>query len=282
MSYMHIKDLYRAKGILEFRHVWASEKIHGTSAHIFWTRDQTLQISSGGTTPDEQSEFMRNINTVELRQRFSRMGADVRVYGEAYGGSLMDMAATYGPQVRFVAFEVQQKGIWLSMPDAAAVVKELGLEFVAHELISTDLASLDAFLYADSVQAVRNGMGAGHKREGIVLHPPFEASFGDGERIVAKYKRPEFSETETVRPLDSEKLGVLEDAEAIAREWATSMRLAHVLDGLEKPYNISMTRKVIAAMTEDIMRESAGQIVDSKEARSAIARRTSELFKARL
>ena len=41
------------------------------------------------------------------------------------------------------------------------------------------------------------------------------------------------------------------------------------------------TGKVIAAMVEDVTREAAGEIVDSKEARKAIGARAAKLFKQR-
>jgi hypothetical protein len=34
MGYAHINNLYKDQEILIFKHVWALEKIHGTSAHI--------------------------------------------------------------------------------------------------------------------------------------------------------------------------------------------------------------------------------------------------------
>ena len=38
MGYLHVPNLYRpeAQAILEFKRLYALEKIHGTSAHIQW------------------------------------------------------------------------------------------------------------------------------------------------------------------------------------------------------------------------------------------------------
>ena len=46
--------------------------------------------------------------------------------------------------------------------------------------------------------------------------------------------------------------------------------------GMEK------VRDVITAMTEDVIREAKGEIVDTPEARKAIGKKTAEVFKARL
>ena len=75
---------------------------------------------------------------------------------------------------------------------------------------------------------------------------------------------------------------VLKEAEAIANEWVTEMRLTHVLDKLPKDINIEGTATVIKAMREDVLREAKGEIVESKEALSAIGKNTAMLFKARL
>jgi flagellar biosynthesis component FlhA len=79
---------------------------------------------------------------------------------------------------------------------------------------------------------------------------------------------------------DPAKLAVLEAAEAIAAEWVTPTRLEHVLDKLGE-VTIADTRTVIAAMVDDVVREAAGEIVDSKEARKAIGAMTARLFKKR-
>lgn len=38
MGYMHIDNLYKDARVLSFKHVYALEKIHGTSAHIYGQR----------------------------------------------------------------------------------------------------------------------------------------------------------------------------------------------------------------------------------------------------
>jgi hypothetical protein len=41
-------------------------------------------------------------------------------------------------------------------------------------------------------------------------------------------------------------------------------------------------RDVLSEMQADVLREGAGEIVDSREARTAISKRTAELFKRQL
>ncbi len=67
-------------------------------------------------------------------------------------------------------------------------------------------------------------------------------------------------------------------ASAIADEWVTPMRLEHVLQRVPAD-DMSAAPKVIAAMVEDVYREGKGEVVESREATTAIGRKTAELLK---
>lgn len=282
MGYRHIENLYRpdAQVILLFKECWALEKIHGTSAHVAW-RDGQVHYHSGG---EKNSRFVGLFDHEALTAAFTALGHDhVVVYGEAYGGSQQKQAHRYGDQLRFVAFEVQIGDSWLSVPNAHDVSTKLGIEFVFYKKVSTDLASLDAERDAPSEQAVRNGITTPQTREGVVLRPLVEMTTSNGERVMAKHKRDEERETATPRKVvDPSQLQVLADAEAIALEWVTDTRLEHVLDKIPQPHDMPQMPVVIKAMVEDVLREGSGEIVDSKEARQAISKRTVTLFKARI
>ena len=55
--------------------------------------------------------------------------------------------------------------------------------------------------------------------------------------------------------------------------------LLFVLDKLKIDKDMKHITKVIEAMREDIYREAKGEIIESKEASSAISKKTVELFK---
>lgn len=277
MAYMHIDNLYKSQAILQFRECYALEKIHGTSAHISW-KDGHVSLSSGGEKADRFAELF-DLET--LAAAFEAIGhPDVVVFGEAYGGKQQGQSWRYGKELKFVAFEVKVDETWLSVPNAADVVSKLGLEFVHYEIVSTDLPSLDAQRDAPSMQAIRNGMGDNKRREGVVLRPVTEFRDHRGNRIICKHKRDEERETKTPRQvIDPNRQVVLTQAGAIADEWVTPTRLAHVLDKIEGEKGIERMREVIASMVEDVRREASGEIVESREACAAIARKTSELFR---
>jgi hypothetical protein len=264
---------------LEFKRVYALEKIHGTSAHINWNNGK-LSFSSRGAT---HSAFVALFDEEYLRTRFTEVGCEkVRIYGEAYGGKLQGMRNTYGPDLKFVVFEVQIDGYWLDVPTAEAFAKSFNLEFVAYDLVSTDTDTLTAERNKPSVQAARNGCGSDKKREGIVLRPPIELTKNNGERLMAKYKNDDFAETKTPRSIDVDKQQLLTEAKEIADEWVTEMRLTHVLDKNPQVCSIENMRELLNAMVEDIRLESTGEIVLSVAAIRAINSATAVMFKRRL
>lgn len=280
MGYLHIDNLYKDQRILMLRECFALEKIHGTSAHIAW-RDGRVQFHSGG---EKHERFVALFDEAALGAAFTAIGHPlIVVYGEAYGGSQQAQKWRYGEPLRFVAFEVQVGESWLSVPNAHDVTTKLGLQFVHYARVSTDLAALDAERDAPSEQARRNGIEGDKAREGVVLRPLEEMRDQRGNRIMAKHKRDEARETNTPRKVvDPSQIKVLRAAGEIAIEWVTPTRLEHVLDKLGPDVGIERMRDVIAAMTEDVLREGAGEIVDSREARAAIGKKTAEAFKARL
>jgi len=280
MGYAHIENLYKDKNILLFKECYALEKIHGTSAHIAWN-EGNLTLFSGGV---KYELFTKLFDHEVLKAGFEKMGhKKACIYGEAYGGKCQGMSATYGKELRFVAFEVSINNCFVNVPTAEAIVTNtFGLEFVSYERMPCTIEALNEAKEKPSVQAKRNGIEGDKKREGIVCRPLVEAFlFGGTKRVICKHKNDDFMETGTPRPVlgDEDKLIVLESATKIADEWVTEMRLKHVLDKLSCPMDVSSISEVISAMQEDIEREGEGEIVMTPDARKAIGRKTAVLYK---
>lgn len=277
MGYLHINNLYKARDVLLFKEVYALEKVHGTSAHIKLA-DGALTFFPGG---ESRANFEALFDPVALLAGMGALGSpEVTVYGEAYGGKCQRMSHTYGDALRFIVFDVQIGDTWLDVPAMDRVATNLGLEVVPWTRVVADVEALNFQRDAPSIVAERRGCGV-KPREGIVVRPLLEVSTGDG-RVIAKHKGAAFEERATPPKADAGKLEVLAQATAIADEWVTPMRLSHVCDKLPANIGPECTKLVIDAMVEDVLREAAGEIVDSKEARSAIGKRTAQLFRARL
>lgn len=288
MGYRKIENLYRNKEILLFKQCHALEKVDGSSSHVKYdSTTDNLTFFSGCAKHDQ---FVALFNQEELLTKFRKNAEDfprnkITIYGEVYGGKIQGRSKTYGPDMKFIAFEVLINDDWMSVPVAHRFAEKFGFEFVHYEIIDTTEEAINAAMMADSVQAVRNGMGPGHMREGVVLRPLIELIHPNGGRIICKHKRPEFSErVHTPKINDPEAMKLLEDAKEIVEEWCVPMRLVHVLDALKASGvvtdpDMKDTNKIIAGMLEDVTREAAGEIVDSKEMRKALSQKTVVLFK---
>lgn len=289
MGYLHIENLDRPKGqrMLLFREVYALEKVFGTSACVSW-RHGALRLSSGGA---DRSEFLKFFDQDRLASGFRRLGRDaVDAHGEAYGGKEQGQSGRYGNELRFISFDVMIEGSWLAVPAAHQLSESLGLEFVPYQKVTTDMDALRALRDAPSEVAKRRGIEKPVDREGLVLRPLIELRANDDERLIAKFKGRMFSERKTFQdsPDGAQRTQALSDAEAIAEEWVTEMRLTHVLQHLRASHlafpgwQVSDCARVATEIVADVLREAEGEVVASKEAERAIKRRAATLFQARL
>jgi len=285
MGYLRIPNLYADDSILYlFKEVYASEKIHGTSAHCTWKKGR-LSFFSGGA---KHTTFVSLFNQEDLAERFAALGHDeetsIEVYGEAYGGKMQGMSQTYGPSLRFVAFDVKIGGCWLSTPKAEEVVKSLGLEFIHYVRIPTTLEAVDGERDAESVQAIRNGVGPGKMREGVVLRPLEEMTRNNGKRIIAKHKRDEFRESASPQPKPGQNKEATTKIKAYVAEYVVNMRLQHVLDKINPPVtDMTRAKEVINAMYADLIREEPpSKAMDTRVLFKHIAHQTVLLLKQHL
>lgn len=285
MGYLHIQNLSKNGTILLFRECYALEKIHGTSAHVSFNAEKDrVGFFSGGAS---HTVFTALFDEAKLYEGFKALGhPTIQVFGEAYGGSMQKMKHVYGDKLRFVAFDVKIGDTWLEVPNAEDVAKKLNIDFVPWDLVKAEVSVLDEVRRRPSRQAKKNGVPGEHLPEGVVLRPLVEMTDHRGERIIVKYKNPEFSERESGRDTiaDPGKALELANADAVATEWVTPMRLTHVLDKLrlEAP-SLKDIPRVNVAMLEDVGREGAGEVdVTVKTVKQAIGARTVKLYKERL
>ena len=311
---MKIQNLYKYQDILMFKECYAMEKIHGTSAHISFKKTRIpdgvsflfhktyaftvrtepsfinnkkipgytdcyeIKFFSGG---EKHSKFITLFDSEALTKVFAEnVDCDeMTIFGEAYGGKQQGMSHTYGKELKFIVFDVKIGHVWLDVPKTHKLATKFGLEFVHYVKCTTDMQQLNFFRDTPSVQAIRNGCGDSKLREGVVLRPLIEVRKNNGSRVIAKHKNENFSEVRTPRQVDTKKLQVLEEAEAIANEWVTPNRLKNLLSHMN-PDEIDMknTPKVIKAMIDDVKIEGEGEIEWGKPVRHAVGKRTAKLF----
>lgn len=284
MGYAHINNLYRPEGqeILLFKECYAMEKVHGTSAHIRWDESEG---GIGFFSGEQQANFEKLFDHKFLTEQMASVSPKFTVYGEAYGGKVQGMKDTYGPDLRFIAFDVKiGDHTFLSIPDAAGVAASLALEFVPYERTSTDVERLDKLRDAPSVVAAWRGTGENKEREGIVVRPIIELRKNNGERICAKHKGAKFAELASTPRVSSTPMEVIQEAQKVAEQFVTEMRLTHVLDKLPGVFEggLQSIPRVIGAMLEDVLREGKGEFEENSKVKGEISRRTVLLYRRRL
>lgn len=297
MGYMHIENLNKNDEVLMFKKVWATEKVHGTSAHVAWDPEhKEIKYFSGGASHEEFSKLFDDEFVERFKKFVSERGegdTDVVVYGEAYGGKMQGMSATYGKKLRFIVFEVRIGNNWLSFDQVVLIARELQLDCVPGEVIDCTEEELRRVRGLPSEVAVMCGCGDntdryGNKpplREGIVIRPLIELRKNNGGRIIAKFKNADFSERNSRRDADypSEKVRERLASQEAAKEWVTTARLEHVMDAIHlTDPKIQDIKTLIPAMVEDVLREAKDEVVDSSAFRRAVGGITINLFKKRL
>jgi len=294
MGYLHINNLSKDGRILQlFKRVYACEKVHGTSAHVRFAGGKIYFFSGG----EKHETFVNIFNAADLQKGFEwafpEPPTKVVVYGEAYGGKMQGMSGTYGTRARFIAFDMAINDRWLQVEHAKHLAESLGLEFVAFNLVECTQEALDHERDIPSRIGVLNAQRDGvvdyvpKPAEGVVIRPTIELDYRPGDRIIAKHKRSDFSERKSKSDtnLNPDKALELATAEAVAEEFVTEMRLSHVVDHLKGDLGRELTfadiPEVIDAMMEDVLREGAGEVENTKPNRKAIGNATAKMLKMR-
>lgn len=270
---MHIENLYRVPELLE---CYALEKVHGTSSHIAYRQGKVLFHAGGVSHQNFVDLFNEGFLVQKFQEKFLETD-EVGIYGESFGGKLQGMSETYGKELRFLAFDVKINGKWLDVPAAEGLAGEFGIGFVPYERGPLCLSWLDEQRDKPSLVAVPSDKF--QMREGIVIRPIHEMFYKDGSRVITKHKRPEFRETKSVRHVEvsAEEAQKWADAEAIAEEWVTPMRLQHVLQRV--PFNSPKDiGNIIREMMEDVKREGGGEFEWSKDIGKFVGKYTVKLL----
>lgn len=113
-------------------------------------------------------------------------GRNAVIYGEGYGGKIQKGSSTYGPEQRFIAFDVMVDGVYWSETAYRNVCGALGID--SAPLI--DICSI-----GDMIEKCRNGIKSSFgdfEAEGVVGRPPVELLDSRGNRIITKMKCRDF------------------------------------------------------------------------------------------
>jgi hypothetical protein len=184
-----------------------------------------------------------------------------------------------GNEVKFIVFDIYLNNKFLNVQSAEDITKMLGLEFVHYNKILCTIPNLNNERDKPSIQAKRNSIIGNRIREGIVIRP-IEESTIDGNRIIFKHKRIEFSETNQYRDLGYE-LRIQSNINDIVEDWVNEERIRHILDKIHVIINKDNHKvskqnlpMILNNICEDIKREGTDEIVWSLQLEKAIKKKT--------
>jgi len=166
-----------------------TEKVDGTNIRVMFDGEK---ITFGGKTDNAQipTQLLNNLNGLFLPQidTFQENFADgVCLYGEGYGGKIQKAGSTYGPEQRFVLFDVKIGDWWLFRSDVEQIADQLSCDVVP--IIS--YGNL-----AEMVEIAREGFNSqwgDFIAEGIVARPVVELKTRRGDRMITKIKHKDFN-----------------------------------------------------------------------------------------
>ncbi|MDD4181196.1 MAG: RNA ligase family protein [Victivallaceae bacterium] len=166
-----------------------TEKIDGMNIRVIY-EDGKIRFAGRTNRANLPGQLVNHLNELFIGKEsligeiFD--GKNCVIYGEGYGGKIQKGSNTYGPEQRFIAFDVMVDGVYWSEMALCSVCGVLGID--SAPLI--DICSID-----DMIEKCRNGIVStfgNFEAEGVVGRPPVELLDSRGNRIITKMKCNDF------------------------------------------------------------------------------------------
>ncbi len=167
---------------------WAwTEKVDGTNVRVIWDGER---VTFGGRTDNAQ---MPTVLLSHLSAAFTAELMDENfgsypavLFGEGFGGKIQKGGSTYGPEQRFVLFDVW-RGIWLDRGSVTDIALR-GLDCPVVPVVGQGTLG-EAVEYVKGKPA---SVWGDFVAEGIVLRPKVELQTRRGDRVITKLKVKDF------------------------------------------------------------------------------------------
>ena len=285
-KYPHIENIDEVPAIFELPEVLVTETVHGSAMRIglidsrLRIGGRRLEFSDIRPESKDGQGFVSWVLDTGLDRRIEAAfaGRDVIFYGEWHGSGTPSKG---WPQIQkgirylkgndFRVFDVRLDGAYLPQDEVPAWAAKVGLKTMPvlyrgkpdGQLFNSLIDSLSRVGFENGIDDPENTI------EGIVIRPPAMQWDARGNPVMAKYKVGKWAErasqTKHPRTLPKER-PVIPGAKEFAHEFATPMRLAHVLDGLREegiPIDVASLGEVMKRMGQDIKREGAKALADA-------------------
>lgn len=121
-----------------------TEKIDGTNIRIHWDGHK---VEYGGRTdrailPGQLRLYLEGHFTEELFEQ-TFQDTEVTLYGEGFGGKIQKMGQFYGPEQRFILFDVKIGHFWMLREHVVGIAASMGIPVVPAPLEGTLQDAID-------------------------------------------------------------------------------------------------------------------------------------------
>lgn len=232
-TYPHLENLDRVPYVLDAPEVWITEKIHGFNARFGWTRQGEIWAGSRNQVVYRVTDsFEEGVphglqGFVEWSMSVvHRLYLGVTVFGE-WAGKGIQKGIDYGEK-RFYLFGMMEDGEFLHPSTLIDWAERL--DCLAAPLIYGGKPPTPAELLG--MRTSPSELADGDK-EGVVIvpWPPIFDQYG--HRVIGKWKNEGFEERAKQPRPDREPVNI-ENVKAFVDQYATPVRLEHVLDQVQE------------------------------------------------
>jgi hypothetical protein len=176
--------------------IWV-EKYDGTNIRVGIDTLGRIEIRGKTDRADLPQDLIDHIKDLEPMKVFEGAGAsldNVTLYGEGYGGKIQKGSATYGPDKKFVAFDLRIGDYWVPREDLRGICNSAGIPFAETLLVG------DIYDAVHGVQSLVVDHGQGEfVPEGVVGQPqggPFYLHPNPEARVMTKVKAKDIKRME--------------------------------------------------------------------------------------
>lgn len=165
-----------------------TEKVDGTNMRVIWN-DGNLEFRGKSDNADffpGVIELLSELFTYDKMYANEYSGVNFTIYGEAFGAGI-NKGGGYGPNKRFIMFDVMVEGKWLPRHEVFNVAAQLGVDAVPIVGTGTLQDGID-LVKGEGYDSYLGNM----KAEGVVAEPEFPMYNRYGERIITKLKTVDF------------------------------------------------------------------------------------------
>lgn len=167
-----------------------TEKIDGTNIRVIVdTAGKNLVYkgkSDNAVIPGPLLQHLKDKFEPLKEKLFQAFDCGACIYGEGYGGKIQGMSNAYGPDQKFIMFDILICDMWLERGDVQQIGDAYGIPVVP---VIGEGTLMEAVEWAK--RGIESTFGP-FQAEGIVARPRIELKDKRGNRIIAKIKCRDF------------------------------------------------------------------------------------------